>query len=95
MATTNLIQQGVNDLIQQRAKECRRLAAAARSTSDKMFWLGLFERWQAVESRSARQYYLRQGLLVDQPQKRSPGRGGKAAGAKSKPYGTEETALGL
>ena len=94
MASTNLIQQGVNDLIQQRAKECRRLAAAARSTSDKMFWLGLFERWKALESRSAQQHCLRRGWLVDQ-QKRSPGRGGRAAGAKSKPYGTEETALNL
>ena len=41
------------DLFQQRVKECRRLAAAARNASDKVFWLGLVERWQAVESRSA------------------------------------------
>jgi hypothetical protein len=83
------------DLIQQRTKECRRLAAAARNADDRAFWLGLAERWKAVESRSAQQHCLRRGWLVDQPQKRSPGRGGKAAGAKSKPYGTEETALGL
>jgi hypothetical protein len=40
-------------LLQQRVKECRRLAAAARKAGDKAFWLGLAERWQAVESRSA------------------------------------------
>jgi hypothetical protein len=42
------------DLFQQRVKECRPLAAAAGNASDKVFWLGLVERWQAVESRSAR-----------------------------------------
>ena len=46
MTSTNL-------LLQQRVKECRRLAAAARKASDKAFWLGLAERWRAVESRSA------------------------------------------
>jgi len=40
------------DLIRQMAKECNRLAAAARSADDKVFWLGLVERWKAVESRS-------------------------------------------
>ena len=36
-----------------RAEECRRLAAAAPNASDKAFWLGLMERWQALESQSA------------------------------------------
>jgi hypothetical protein len=81
MTSTDLIQQGVNDLIQQRAKECRRLAAAARNARDKMFWLGLCERWRAVESRSARQYCLRQGALVGHSQTHSPGRGARAAKA--------------
>ena len=40
---------------QRRADECRRLAAAARNASDKAFWLGLVERWQALESQKARQ----------------------------------------
>jgi hypothetical protein len=53
MTSTDLVQRRSNDLIQQRAKECRRLAAAARNTGDKMFWLGLVERWQAVESQHA------------------------------------------
>ena len=63
-----------DELIQQRAKECRRLAAAARNAGDKMFWLQLFERWQAVESRSNRQHYPRQGPLVGHSQKHSAGR---------------------
>jgi len=47
------------DLFQQRAYECRRLAAATRKGSDRAFWLGLVERWEALESRSARQqHYL-------------------------------------
>jgi hypothetical protein len=50
MTSTDLTQQGINDLIQQRAKECRRLAGAARNAGDKMFWLQLVKRWQAVES---------------------------------------------
>jgi hypothetical protein len=41
------------DLFQQRVQECRRLADAARNRKDKAFWLGLVERWQGVESRSA------------------------------------------
>jgi len=45
------------DLCQQKVVECRRLAAAARNAGDKMFWLGLAERWQAVESRSACGWY--------------------------------------
>ena len=40
-------------LLQQRVDECRRLATAARKRSDKAFWLGLGERWQALESQSA------------------------------------------
>jgi len=38
-----------------RADECRRLAAAACNPSDKAFWLGLVERWQALESQKLRQ----------------------------------------
>jgi hypothetical protein len=41
----------ITDLIQQMTKECRRLAAVARSADDRTFWLGLVERWEAVESR--------------------------------------------
>ena len=40
---------------QRRADECRRLAVAARNASDKAFWLGLVERWQALESQKAQQ----------------------------------------
>jgi hypothetical protein len=69
------------DLLQQRVKECRRLAAAARNANDKVFWLGLVERWQALESRIARQHCLRQGEPVGHLQRHSPGRGGQAAGA--------------
>jgi len=36
-----------------RADECRRLASVARNASDKAFWLGLVERWQALESQNA------------------------------------------
>jgi hypothetical protein len=38
-----------------RADECRRLAAVASNDSDKVFWLGLVERWQALEVREAQQ----------------------------------------
>jgi hypothetical protein len=38
-----------------RADECRRLAAAASNDSDKAFWLGLVERWQALESQKLQQ----------------------------------------
>jgi hypothetical protein len=38
-----------------RADECRRLAAAARNDSDKAFWLGLVERWQALEGQKLQQ----------------------------------------
>jgi hypothetical protein len=68
------------DLFQQRVSECRRLAAAARNASDKVFWLGLIERWQAVESQRAQQQHsLRQASLARDLQKRSAGRGGQAA----------------
>jgi hypothetical protein len=67
------------DLFQQRANECRRLAAAARKGSDRAFWLGLVERWQAVESRTAQRYRLRQGPLVGDMQEHSPGRGGEGS----------------
>jgi hypothetical protein len=46
MASTNLFEQ--------RANECRRLAAAARNANDKAFWLELVERWRTVESEIAR-----------------------------------------
>jgi hypothetical protein len=38
-----------------RADECRRLASVARNASDKAFWLGLVERWQALESQKLKQ----------------------------------------
>jgi hypothetical protein len=37
------------------ADECRRLAAIARNASDKAFWLGLVERWKALENQKAQQ----------------------------------------
>jgi hypothetical protein len=37
-----------------RADECRRLAAVA-SNGDKAFWLGLVERWQALETQKLQQ----------------------------------------
>jgi hypothetical protein len=39
----------------QRADECRRLAAVASNDSDKAFWLGLVQRWQALESQKLQQ----------------------------------------
>ena len=59
------------DLFQQRVKECRRLAVAARKASDKVFWLRLVERWQAVE----RQRCVRQGSQAGHLQEHGPGRG--------------------
>jgi hypothetical protein len=50
----------------QRADECRRLAAVAGNDSDKAFWLGLVQRWQALESQK-----LQQALRV-QDKSRSP-----------------------
>jgi hypothetical protein len=46
-----------------RADECRRLAAAARNANDKAFWLGLMERWQALQ---------RQALESQRPVRREP-----------------------
>jgi hypothetical protein len=43
------------DLFRRRADECRHLAAAAREDSDKAFWLGLVERWQALQIQQAKQ----------------------------------------
>ena len=40
------------DLFRRRADECRRLAAAASTPSDRAFWLGLVARWQALESQN-------------------------------------------
>ncbi len=76
------------DLFHERANECRRLATAARKGSDRAFWLGLVERWQAVESRTAERYRLRQGPLAGDFQEHSPGRGGETAGAS--PAHTEQ-----
>ena len=42
-----------------RADECRRLADVARDASDKAFWMGLVERWQALENQTARQLLAR------------------------------------
>jgi hypothetical protein len=42
----------------QRADECRRLAIDARNASDKAFWLGLVDRWQALETKKAQQSVL-------------------------------------
>jgi hypothetical protein len=39
----------------QRADECRRLAAVASNDRDKAFWLGLVQRWQALESQKLQQ----------------------------------------
>ena len=61
------------DLFHERANECRRLATAARKGSDRAFWLGLVERWQAVESRTAQRHRLRQDAQA--------GQGGETAGA--------------
>jgi hypothetical protein len=38
-----------------RADECRRLATVARNARDKAFWLGLVERWKALEIQQAQQ----------------------------------------
>jgi hypothetical protein len=60
------------DVFQQRADECRRLATAARKSSDRAFWLGLVERWQMLESQSARRHCPRQGPTADDVQKHGP-----------------------
>jgi hypothetical protein len=59
------------DLFQQRANQCRRLAAAARNANDKEFWLALAERWKAVRQRG-----LRHDNLDRHTQKHNPDRGG-------------------
>jgi hypothetical protein len=38
-----------------RDDECRRLANHAHNAIDKAFWLGLVERWEALESQKLRQ----------------------------------------
>ena len=79
------------DLFQQRVKECRRLAASARKASDKVFWLGLAERWQAVESRTALQRCPRQGPPAGHLQEHNPGQAAVASPAhaerRSQPVG--------
>lgn len=40
------------DLFRRRADECRRLAAAAKTSGDRAFWLGLAARWQALEGQN-------------------------------------------
>jgi hypothetical protein len=52
-----------HDEFQRRADECRRLAASARNASDRAFWLGLVERWQAIESQRGRQSASASGSL--------------------------------
>ncbi len=47
-----------HDEFRRRADECRRLAASARNARDRVFWLGLVERWQALEGQSVRQRTL-------------------------------------
>ncbi len=43
------------ELFRRRADECRHLAAAATNASDRAFWLGLVERWKALEIQKAQQ----------------------------------------
>jgi hypothetical protein len=62
------------DLFRRRANELRRIAAAAHDASDKAFWLGLAERWQAARQRCLRQVH---GGAFNRPkQKQSSGSGG-------------------
>ena len=42
------------DVFRRRADECRQLAAAASNAADKAFWLGMLERWQALEKGRAK-----------------------------------------
>jgi hypothetical protein len=63
---------------QRRADECRRLAAAARNASDKAFWLGLVQRWQALETQKARQ------LLRDKSGQRELSAEGRSRSAEDK-----------
>ena len=39
------------DLFRRRANEWRRIAVRARNADDKVFWLGLVERWEAARLR--------------------------------------------
>jgi hypothetical protein len=41
------------ELFRRHADECRDLAAAATNASDRAFWLGLVERWRALENQRA------------------------------------------
>ena len=65
-----------HDEFRRRADECRRLAAAARNARDRAFWLGLVERWQALEN-------LRQPAPTLPPPLASEGRVGAARAAKA------------
>lgn len=54
--TTGRVGKGRDVILEEfrrRADECRRLAAAARNAGDRAFWLGLAERWQALETQTA------------------------------------------
>jgi hypothetical protein len=42
------------DLFRRRANEWRRVAVRARNADDKVFWLGLVERWEAARQRCLR-----------------------------------------
>jgi hypothetical protein len=71
-----------DDLFQQRADECRGLAATARKASDKAFWLGLVERWRTLEIQRARQRSrMSQDPLADNSPKHSPGRRSRVGAA--------------
>jgi hypothetical protein len=61
-----------DDEFRRRADECRRLAAAARNARDRAFWLGLLERWQALE-------ILRQPALTPPPPLARQGRAARTA----------------
>jgi len=64
-----VIRTSAHDEFRRRADECRRLAASARNARDRAFWLGLVERWQALESQSV--------VLPALPSPaRAPGKGG-------------------
>src|SRR5258708_39619536 len=67
-----------HDEFRRRADECRRLAAAARNARDRAFWLGLVERWQALEN-------LQQPAATLPPPLAREGRVGAARTAKGVP----------
>jgi hypothetical protein len=56
------------ELFRQRADECRRLASVARNASDRAFWLGLVERWQALENQKAQQTSRDKSRTLDRRQ---------------------------